>query len=410
MIKKEILQNDALQQHALFFSPDHHNNMPVSEVLRLEAEEARLTGKEAPPPLKLPDFSSINPAARLNRGSKLRYGAVVHEDGSVTFNIPAPNAKKVEVCGIGGKMSTDRIPMEKSEDGLWTVTVSGIGKGFIYHDFFVDGNRTINELEAIGYGCGRPMNFVEIPDNDSEFWLLQDVPHGSVRMELFYSKVLQKNRMCYVYTPPGYDGGSKEYPVLYIQHGGGENETGWLWQGKINYIMENLLAKGEAEEMLIVMNDGNCIGDTPETKDACYTTMLIEDCIPFLEGKFRIKKGRNYRALAGLSFGAINSQVCIYNNPDKFANLGVFSGAFKMEALDETFPDLFPNPDRVNEVFDVLFVSWGDDEGEEASMNTVEAYRRRGINIHSFHTPGYHEWDVWKQASREYLKLLFKKG
>lgn len=218
-IQKEIIDNQTLHSHALFFDPVEKDLVLASD------EKGRPMGRYVPKPT----------------------GVQVLENGDVIFRYYAPNAKSVQVAGIGGTMGTQRYDLSPRGDGYWEATVSGIGPGFHYHDYYVDGNRACSDLAPYGYGCFRVLNYFEMPDIYSDFYLLQDVPHGTIRMDYYKSSVTGRTRNCFVYTPPGYEEHpEKRYPVWYLQHGGGEDETGWIWQGKINYILDNLLASANA--------------------------------------------------------------------------------------------------------------------------------------------------------------------
>jgi|GEM_PF-4070784 len=165
----------------------------------------------------------------------------IQDNGDVTFRYFAPNAKKVEVAGCGGYFSDERNEMTKGEDGWWSVTVSGIKPGFHNHKYWVDGNLMVNPDAQVGYGWFYPINVFDLPGEEDGFWMLNDVPHGDVRMELYKSSVTGRTKCAWVYTPAGYDDSDKRYPVMYIQHGVGENEMGWVWQGHLNLIADNML-------------------------------------------------------------------------------------------------------------------------------------------------------------------------
>ena len=228
-MKKEIIENQALTQHALFFDP--LNKSPIFE--KEENGEVRIHYVDDKP------------------------GVRVLENGDVEFNYYAPNAKSVRVEGIGGSM-LQQYDMHPVGGGFWQAIAHDIAPGFHYHHYFVDGVQATNIKAPFGYGCFESINFFEVPGGeDPEFYLLEDVPHGAIRMELFKSSVTGRVRACYIYTPPRYDTDlRKRYPVLYLQHGCGEGETGWIWQGKINCTIDNLLAEGKCNEMLIVMDSG----------------------------------------------------------------------------------------------------------------------------------------------------------
>lgn len=251
-----------------------------------------------------------NPRDPKNSIREPRRGFRLLPNGDVELAFFAPNAKTVEVVGNPATMGFDRCPMKKDDEGYFTATISGIKPGFHYHHYLVDGVRAINPMVPIGYGSFTPINFIEVADDECDFYMLKDVPHGEIRMEIYPSSVTGRTRACYVYTPPGYGkDGNRKYPVLYVQHGVGENETGWVWQGKMHHIMDNLIAEGGCEEMLVVANTGYAF--TEDGKDDYlpgeFDRVLIEDCIPFIESKYSVRSDRKGRAIAGLSMGSVQA-------------------------------------------------------------------------------------------------------
>jgi enterochelin esterase-like enzyme len=366
-------------------------------------------------------FDPLNkaPGARYDEdGTRHLYYAdtepIVSDDGrgNVTLRYFAPNAKTVEVAGIGGSLSQEKVPMQKGEDGYFTVTLHNVFPGFHFHDYFVDGQRAVNPLAPLGYGAFYPINFFENTDENSGFWALRDVPHGDVRMELYPSSVTGRLKCAWVYTPAGYDESDRKYPVLYIQHGVGEDEMGWVWQGHLNLIADNLIAEGKAEEMIIVMNCGYAFkeGEMPNFFPGDFDSELVKDCIPHIEKHFRALTDRNHRAIAGLSLGSGQAFFTAMHHRDLFANLGVFSGGFPIQRNEYDFTDYFNDPEQVNRDFDVLFFSGGDDEGYLRSTDPiVKAKQEIGVNVTGYHHPGFHVWDVWRFSAREYLQLLFQK-
>ena len=384
-IKKEIIDNQTLRSHALFFDP-------VEKDLVLDWDkEGRPMGRYVPK----------------------HTGVEVKENGDAVFYYYAPNAKSVQVAGIGGTMGTERYDLSPCGDGYWSATVSGIGPGFHYHDYYVDGNRACSDLAPYGYGCFRVMNYFEMPDIYSDFYLLQDVPHGTIRMDYYKSSVTGRMRNCYVYTPPGYEEHpEKRYPVWYLQHGGGEDETGWIWQGKIHYILDNMLALGQCEEMIVVMNGGYAFfpdGSGHHSRGQ-IGDVLVKDCIPFIDKKYRTIADRRARAMSGLSMGGFQSQSTVFQYPEFFASVGLFSSNFIVKNYEDDYTELLSDPKAFNDLFDVCFVSWGDQEDMKASNGPLLAkLRDEGFHITSYVTPGYHEWAVWRYSAREFAKMLFRK-
>jgi len=236
-----------------------------------------------------------------------------------------------------------------------------------------------------------------------------------VRVEYYQSSIAGGWKKCVVYTPPGYETSGEDYPVLYLQHGAGENETGWVWQGKVNYILDNLLAAGKAQPMLIVMNECSLIPQTDGSYSIAEAGRIVtEDCIPFIESKYRVKPGRENRAMAGLSMGGYISRTTVFERLDLFAWGATFSSGFGVKytqfghAADYTAT--YASKEAFNEKLRLFLVCAGEDEQPmcDAARTQVLAYREQGYNIDFFSTPGYHEWGVWKWAVHHFLQRVFQ--
>ena len=242
-------------------------------------------------------------------------------------------------------------------------------------------------------------------------YALKDVPHGTVHMEIYFSTVTGMWRNCYVYTPPGYDPANKKYPVLYLQHGGGEDETGWIWQGKANYIMDNLLAEGKCVEMIIVMNAGYAF---KADEDYVFIPgdlgkVLRDDCIPMIEKKYSVYTDRKHRAMAGLSMGSYQTQVAVKQYPELFGSEGILSGSVGKVMAMADVETIFADVDRANEL-DLIHISYGEGEPRQiAQKQTIEDLKAEGINnIQTTSWPGVHEWRVWRHALWDLAQKLFR--
>ena len=387
MTKQEILNNQALQQHMLFFSP-----------LNRKAQR---------------DNSGPNGRPRLHYVEE-KQGVKILDYGVAEFNFYAPEAKTVSVKGWGGSMP-QQFDLHPAENGYWQCVGEGILPGFHYCDFYVDGVRTINQLAPVGYGGFRVVNFFEMPEEDSAFWLMQNVPHGDVRMEQYTSSVNGRVKAAWVYTPPTYDQNpDKRYPVLYIQHGVGENETGWIWQGKLNYILDNLIAEGKCEPMLVVMNSGYAFvdGEINMFLPGDFDRELTAGCIPFIDAKYRTRSDRESRAIAGLSLGSAQAfSIGLNHMEDLFSAIGVFSGGINPTGMfgDFDVSAAFEDAERFNRLIKVFFASAGESERmTQANHETLQALAEKGIHGVEYTHPGYHEWDVWRYSLREYVQLLFR--
>lgn len=339
-------------------------------------------------------------------------GVRVEENGDVIFSYYAPQAGKVQVAGMNGAaMTGKKYDMTRDEEGYWRVRISGLPAGFHYHEYFVDGTSVLNPQSPVSYGCHKVMNHFEIPEKE-DFYFQKDVPHGTVHMELFPSEVTGKTRNCWVYTPPGYETSQKEYPVLYLQHGGGENETGWIWQGKVNYIADNMIAAGECEELIIVMNCLYCVDERKEAEFIVgdFDSMLVQDAVPFIERKYRVKAGDEFRAMAGLSMGSYQTIMTTLKHLGMFPWIGIFSGTLERRwYCDFDYMEAFADPENFREKVKLFFQGVGEQERIYPTMvQTHEMLAGMQANEAFYSCPGYHEWTVWRKCLREFMKRIFK--
>ena len=386
MTREEILRNQALDQHMLFFSP-----LNKKAVFERDGERPRIYYVPEKPGVRVLDF------------------------GKAEFNFYAPEAITVTVKGWGGSMPQE-YALQAVEKGYWQCVAEDVLPGFHYCDFFVDGVRTVNPLAPVGYGGFRVCNFFEMPEADSDFWLLQDVPHGELRMEQYTSSVNGRVKACWVYTPPGYDAHPRRrYPVLYIQHGAGENETGWFWQGKLNYIADNLIAAGKCPEMIIVANSGYAFeeGRIDMFLPGDFDRELTQDCIPFIDKRFRTLADKDNRAIAGLSLGSAQAfTIGLDHRRDLFSWIGVFSGGVGYKGMFDSYDvtEAFADGEAFNRDIKLLFVSWGSHEpmGERNAAFLDEIEQEKGIRAVRHVHEGWHEWDVWRHAACEYMQRIFR--
>ena len=343
----------------------------------------------------------------------------VLEDGSVMLNMYAPNAQSVKV--ISRQIQVDLV---KGEDGYWEGSIAYDYPGFKNIDFYIDDALVINPMAPVGFGSNRVLNYVEVPDVGHDYLLMKDVPHGAIVQEFFKSSVTGKYESCYIYTPPGYQQNLEEgYPVLYLQHGGGENEMCWIYQGKTNFIMDNLIAEGKAVPMIIVMNNGMTrkAGDEKApmrfgggSMMGVLKDMLIEDCIPFIEANYRVKTDKWNRAIAGLSMGSLQSGEIIMTRYDLFSAAGLFTGytypvMMGRKPGPQPYEAILDDAETFNREVKLFYRAIGADE---PSLPLIQEEDRlcaeKGINTVSTVFPGEHEWYVWRAASHEFFQLLFR--
>ena len=334
------------------------------------------------------------------------WGVQVHDNGDVTFKMFAPEAENVEVAGFGGCFSRDKIALTKDENGLFSATVYGLAPCFHYHEWFVDGAKVVHPNAPIAYGCFGATNFFEIPNTQDDFWYLKDVPHGDVQIHSYTSHINGHMKKCYIYTPASYGKvPGKKYPVLYIQHGVGEDETGWIWNGKLNLILDNLIAEGKCEEMIAVVCCGYAFrkGKEEVFYPGDFGSELTKDCIPYVESKFAVKKGRGNRAMAGLSLGSAQALQIVSRFPELFAHLGVFSGMRDIEA-----DTLLAAHDKYP--MSTVFMTAGTGEGQlhEVQKEYTDKFLALGAKGGQRSYPGFHDWHVWRESVRDFVQLLFK--
>lgn len=298
-----------------------------------------------------------------------------------------------------GCFETEDLP----EPGIYRVTL------------FINGVETISPYFPVFTSNNKAANYVEIGPLPS-YLQCRHVPHGDVRHEVYYSGVTQRMESALVYTPPYYDKRGEDYPVLYLQHGNGENERSWVWNGKINFLMDNLIAEGKAVPMLIVMANGMVVLENEPGKYSLHKAMfgrqLIEDIIPYIENKYKVKKDREYRAMAGLSMGSKQTSITVMNHLDKFAWAGLFSG-FMDDFLDDYYNDhlkrLLKEKDTFNREMRLFFRAIGtEDEGFHYFQENDKFCEENGIRTYRKLYQGGHNWNVWRQCAYDFLQMVFQ--
>jgi enterochelin esterase-like enzyme len=357
--------------------------------------------KPAPPPQ--PPASVVSPE--------------VHPDGSVTFRFRAPNAVDVKLALEG----TEPAPMQKDNQGIWTATTSPLAPDFYGYSFVADGVRLIDpENPLLTPNLLATGNAVHVPGPLSLPWELNDVPHGEIHHHFYKSKVAEDDRDYYVYTPGGYDPvATKTYPVLYLLHGFSDDASGWTAVGHANVILDNLIARGKAKPMIVVMPLGYGTRDFvrlgwnawshTELRDRNFENFreaLLTEVMPRVEGEYRITKDRNARAIAGLSMGGSESLLTGLNNLDKFRWVGAFSSGGIPEDFQKDFPSLDA---KANQQLRLLWIACGtEDHLITVNRNLRNWLKARGVNETEIETPGMHTWMVWRRNLAEFAGLLFR--
>lgn len=378
----------------------------------------------------------------------------IFPDGRAMFRVNAPNAQTVRVS-LGG------LNLTKGPDNIWSgATAQPLVEGFHYYNLAIDGASVADPSTHTYFGSGWQNSGIEIPAPDQEFYQPKDVPRGRVSEQWYFSTVTRNWRRCFVYTPPGYDGGKAKYPALYLLHGWGEDETGWYTQGHVDYIMDNLIAEKKAKPTIVVMDNLNAVkpgesattfaarGLVPDPSDhpapppaarggaggpgrgagaapgaaptgqagrgaagaggrgmmgnSAFADMMLTDLIPMIEKTYRALPGRENRAMAGLSMGGMQTHTTTMAHLDKFSYIGLLSGgSIAMSEVND-------HPDFKKQV-KVVFFSNGSVENGAASKANAEDLKKAGIHAVFYESPRTaHEWLTWRRSLREFAPLLFK--
>jgi enterochelin esterase family protein len=413
------------------------------------AQQAQRT-QQALAAAQVPPLEDFKPSTLNQQGKQY---PEVNSERRVRARVVAPQAQSV-LLDLGGV----RYPMTKGADGAWIGVSAPQDEGFHYYQINVDGAQVPDPGSLFFYGASRWGSGVEVPANDQDFYALRDVPHGNLQ-QVFYPSKTGNNAIvrCFVYTPPDYEKNrSKRYPVLYLQHGAGEDETGWGAQGHAGLIMDNLIAAGKAKPFIIVMANsyvpgaagGPGRGAAPAAPPAAapaappaaapaaqpgaavpagagrggaggpggpggrggrgfnfsaFEHLLLDDLIPYIDANFRTVADQPHRAMAGLSMGGMQTRTITMAHLDKFSHIGIFSGGSIAPA---DIPDLAAFKKKVK----VVFVSYGSRENGAAGKTNVEALKQAGVNSVFYESPQTaHEWLSWRRSLYQFAPLLFQR-
>ncbi|RIK78394.1 MAG: esterase [Planctomycetota bacterium] len=393
-------------------------------LFRDAAKEESATEKKsdaAPPEKKEPplDGDESQPAS-TNVGNALF--PRVHPDRRVTFRLKAPEATKVQVFTNYGLGAGGPWDMQRGDDGLWTFTSPPIVPGFHYYGLLVDGVQVNDPGSDTFFGTGKPTSGIEIPEAGVDFYHVKDVPHGEVRSCWYKSQVTGKTRRVQVYTPPGYDADPQlRFPTLYLQHGGGEDETGWTRQGHANFVLDNLIAAGKSVPMIVVMEKGYATraGESPQPGErrrgdgGAFEDVVLKDLIPTIDATFRTYADREHRAIAGLSMGGGQALQIGLTHLDTFSAVASFSGARAVDPKT-AYGGAFADPAVFDQKVDLLYLHSGtvgmDARIHESARDLHAKLQQSGIkNVDFRDANGFaHEWQTWRYALYDLAPRLFK--
>lgn len=379
-------------------------------------------------------MTSVNAKAQLDVKAIVRKDTILKSpeilpDNKVTFRIFAPKANEVSLSLDGFDKD---IPLVKDNIGIWTVITDPLKDDIYEYTFIVDGVKVLDPNNAQAARSGkRYKSFVVVPGNQSNLYLYNNVPHGTLSKRWYDSQMLNMKRRIYVYTPAGYEHSNKKYPVLYLLHGGTEDEEAWAVRGRLCQLMDNLIAKGTVKPMIVVMTNDNASQPASQNdvepfpggtgikgffSDADrYTKTYVDEVIPFVEKNYQAYKDKNNRAIIGISMGGINTQTITNNNPDVFNYIGVFSiGIVNLGLGQEEVQKRNKERDiqieaLKNSGYKLYWIACGKDDPTYATVRLL----RKSLDKHNFkyeyhETTGGHTWENWRRYFTVFTPMLFK--
>jgi enterochelin esterase-like enzyme len=354
----------------------------------------------------------------------------INSDLSATFRVQADQAHKVQLLMELGQSTYDMV---KGQDGYWEVSTKPLLPGFHYYAISVDGFAANDPGSRVFFAARKEVSGLEVPGPDSDLFAIKNVPHGTVRTEWYLSNTTGETRRIFVYTPPGYDDSGLRYPVLYLQHGYGEDEAGWSDQGHENFILDNLIAAHKATPMIIVNENGltgvrfqlppPAPGSVPNAPppplavaqfftDERYTSfnrIISNDLIPFIDAHFRTVPDREHRALAGLSMGGAQAVRIGLNHLNQFAYLGAFSPALLLTDTAKDYDGAFADPAKLSQQLRLLWIGIGSDDFLLTPVKgSHEALEKAGIKHVWVESSGAHVWTVWRKYLADFAPRLFQ--
>lgn len=360
----------------------------------------------------------------------------IHADLRVTFRFDAPTASTLQVQpgvqpdGAFNGLGEGPYDMQRDDAVVWTVTIPPVVPGFHYYWLLIDGVPANDPSSQTYFGYGKQTSAVDVPEPGVDFYAIKDVPHGNVRLHWYHSATTDAWRRILIYTPPGYDTApDTRYPVLYLQHGGGEDETGWTNQGKGNFILDNLLAEGKVVPMIVVMESGSASkpGEQPPTRPmaglrsgmpSTFSEVIIRDLIPMIDSTYRTIADREHRAMAGLSMGSLQTLQTTLSNLDTFSAIGALSVPpfegfdYRVEDFDvrSAYGGVFADAAAFNNQVRLFWLSAG--TAEERFVKGIHHFadmlQKIGVNCETYDSPETsHDWQTWRRSLHEFAPKLF---
>jgi enterochelin esterase family protein len=336
-------------------------------------------------------------------------------DNSVVFQLKAANAQKLQI-DLGKKYD-----MVKDSAGVWSVRTEPIVPGFHYYFLVIDDVPVADPSSRSFFGTGKMASAIEIPEKGADFYTIKDVPHGAISSKYYFSKVTNDWRRLFVYTPSDYEVNTAgKYPVVYIQHGGGEDETGWANQGKTDIILDNLIAEGKAKPMLVVIANGNVRaggGGYSSEGMAAFKKEMTQNIVPFIDQNYRTLPDAKNRAICGLSMGGGQSFYVGLESLDAFGSVGIFSsgifGGIRTSGsgfdAEKEIPGLLTKSAEFNRKLDLFYISCGEQDMRiEYTKKAVKTMQESGLEVEFNSFPGDHEWQVWRKSLHDFASRVFK--
>jgi enterochelin esterase-like enzyme len=354
----------------------------------------------------------VAPTTNINQNGYPR----ILDDLRVVFQVRAVDAKTVQIDL--GKLYN----LTRNEQGVWSVTTDPQVPGFHYYSLVIDGVKVADPASASFYGTRRMSSAIEIPEKGADFYQMKDVRHGTVSSRIYYSTVTGGWRRLFVYTPADYDANPNlRLPVVYIQHGGGEDERGWVEQGHTNLILDNLIAAGKAKPMIVVVSNGNVsvgAGGYSTQAMAAFGKEMTENIVPFVDKTYRTLPNATNRALCGLSMGGGQSFYIGLANLNVFSSIGVFSsgifGGISSPTgvtfdAEKEMPGLLSQSSVFNARLKLFYISVGEkDPRLSFTGKAVSLFREKGLKVEFASFPGDHEWQVWRKSLNDFASRVFK--